>query len=67
MRNLDGRRALHGQEIRYPRSEAALRHGAGVESDTSNPQEAYEPFTHWQPRRPATWEGLPWALGLDND
>jgi uncharacterized cupin superfamily protein len=49
------------REFVYRRSEAAIRHGAGVESETSNPQEAYEPFTHWQPRRPRTWDGLPWA------
>ena len=63
---MTGRRS-GDMEIRYPRSESALRHGAGVESDTGNPQEAYEPFTHWQPRRPATWDGLPWALDLDDD
>jgi uncharacterized cupin superfamily protein len=47
--------------IVYPRSETALRHGAGVETETTVPSEAYSPFPKWQPGRPATWEGLPWA------
>jgi hypothetical protein len=49
-----------GKSIVYPRSEAALRHGAGVEEETPSPQEAYGPFPHWQPGRPASPEGLPW-------
>jgi uncharacterized cupin superfamily protein len=46
--------------IVYPRSELALRHGAGVESETSSPSAAYAPFPRWQPGRP-DWNGLPWA------
>jgi len=38
--------------IVYPRSELALRHGAGVETETSSPSEAYAPFPKWQPGRP---------------
>jgi uncharacterized cupin superfamily protein len=39
--------------IVYPRSELALRHGAGVERQTTVPREAYAPFPDWQPgRRP---------------
>ncbi len=34
--------------IVYPRSEAALARGAGVEQETHAPQEAYAPFGHWQ-------------------
>ena len=34
--------------IVYPRSEAALAHGAGVEHETDTPHEAYAPFGHWQ-------------------
>jgi uncharacterized cupin superfamily protein len=49
-----------GKSIVYPRSEAALRHGAGVEEETPSPQDAYGPFPHWQPGRPASPEGLPW-------
>jgi uncharacterized cupin superfamily protein len=46
--------------IVYPRSELALRHGAGVEAETSSPAEAYAPFLKWQPGRP-DFGGLPWA------
>jgi uncharacterized cupin superfamily protein len=49
------------KEIVYPRSDLARRHGAGVETETSSPAEAYAPFPHWQPERPDTWSGLPWA------
>jgi hypothetical protein len=45
----------------YPRSDEARRHGAGVETETHSPSEAYAPFPHWQPERPASWDGLPWA------
>lgn len=44
----------------YPRSELALRHGAGVETETTLPAEAYAPFPKWKPGRPASWDGLPW-------
>ena len=37
----------------YVRSELALRHGAGVESDTSSPAEAYAGLKKWVPGRPA--------------
>ena len=47
--------------IVYPRSELALRHGAGVEEETTLPAEAYAPFEPWQPGPPESWEGLPWA------
>jgi uncharacterized cupin superfamily protein len=43
--------------IVYPRSELALRHGAGVETETSVPAEAYAPYPKWQPGRPP--DGLP--------
>lgn len=36
----------------YVRSELALRHGAGVERETTVPSEAYAPFPTWQPGRP---------------
>jgi uncharacterized cupin superfamily protein len=45
----------------YPRSELALRHGAGVEADTTLSAEAYAPFPKWQPGPPESWAGLPWA------
>jgi uncharacterized cupin superfamily protein len=40
------------REVIYPRSEAALRRGAGLEVETSSANEAYAPFPHWQPNRP---------------
>jgi len=49
------------KSIVYPGSELARRHGAGVETETSSPAEAYAPFPHWQPERPESWNGLPWA------
>lgn len=33
-----------GRGIRYPVNEAALRHGAGVEKETTDPKEAYARF-----------------------
>ena len=47
--------------IVYPRSELARRHGAGVETETSSPSEAYAPFPHWQLGRPGNSHGLAWA------
>ena len=47
--------------IVYPRSELALRHGAGVEVETSAPAEAYAPYPKWKPGRPESFEGLPWG------
>jgi uncharacterized cupin superfamily protein len=45
----------------YVRSDAALRHGAGVEAETDSSDEAYAPFSRWRPGPPASWDGLPWA------
>jgi len=42
----------------YPVDEVALRHGAGVEQETNEPQEAYARFTRRQPTRyRAEWLG----------
>ncbi|MCP9486210.1 MAG: cupin domain-containing protein [Gaiellaceae bacterium MAG52_C11] len=41
----------------YPRSEAALRHGAGSEATTTDP----ERHGRWEVRRPDGWDDLPWA------
>jgi uncharacterized cupin superfamily protein len=49
------------KRVVYPRSDVARRHGAGVETEASSGAEAYAPFPKWQPGRPATWDGLPWA------
>jgi uncharacterized cupin superfamily protein len=46
--------------IRYPRSEVALARGAGVETETPSPAEAYASFGHWRPGRPES-PHLPWA------
>jgi uncharacterized cupin superfamily protein len=43
----------------YPHSELALRHGAGVEAETTKPKEAYAPYPRWEPGRPS-FDGLPW-------
>ena len=47
--------------IVYPRSEPALRHGAGVERETTSPAEAYAAFPKWLAGPPDDWKGLPWA------
>ena len=52
---------LEDKGIVYPRSELAIRHGAGVETDTSSPAEAYAPFPKWKDGRPKSWGGLPWG------
>jgi uncharacterized cupin superfamily protein len=45
--------------IVYPRSELALRYGAGVETETTLPKEAYAPFPEWKPGRPDDLEWPP--------
>lgn len=50
-----------GRPIRYPLSELALRHGAGVEVETSSAAEAYASYAHERHERPASWDELPWA------
>jgi hypothetical protein len=45
----------------YPRSELALRYGAGVEAETSSAQGAYAPFDRRRPGRPAAWGERPWT------
>ena len=57
-----GARAHRGSAA-YTRSEAALRHGAGVETETSESREAYAPFPKWKPGPPASFDGMPWASG----
>jgi uncharacterized cupin superfamily protein len=47
--------------IVYPRSELALRHGAGVETETTSPAEAYASLEKWKPGKPDSWDGLPWG------
>jgi uncharacterized cupin superfamily protein len=49
--------------VRYPVSELAARHGAGVEQETSDPREAYTTagFEPSRRARPSYWDSLPWA------
>jgi uncharacterized cupin superfamily protein len=47
--------------IVYPRDETALRHGAGVETETEHPRVAYSPFGHWRLARPDGRDELPWS------
>jgi uncharacterized cupin superfamily protein len=48
------------RNVLYPRSEAAIARGAGVETETSSAMEAYAPFPEWQPERPSEGVSLPW-------
>ena len=50
-----------GRPIHYPVSELALRHGAGVETATTSPREAYASYADDVPDRPPYWDQLPWA------
>jgi uncharacterized cupin superfamily protein len=43
------------KRIVYPRSELALRHGVGVETETTSSKEAYAPFPKWKPGRAFPW------------
>jgi uncharacterized cupin superfamily protein len=49
----------HERNVLYPRSEAAIARGAGVETETSSAMEAYAPFPDWQPERPSEGVSLP--------
>jgi uncharacterized cupin superfamily protein len=45
----------------YPRSDLALRHGVGVEKETTSPREAQAGLREWRYERPEGWDQLPWA------
>ncbi len=47
------------EEVVYPVSEVAQKHGAGVEEETTQPREAYARFPRPRRERPPT-DGLPW-------
>lgn len=47
--------------VRYPVSELAARHGAGVAVETSDPGEAYADFEPSRRARPSYWSQLPWS------
>jgi uncharacterized cupin superfamily protein len=55
-----GAREHHGSAV-YTRADAALRHGAGVETETQNSDQAYARFPKWRPGPPETFDGLPFA------
>jgi uncharacterized cupin superfamily protein len=55
-----GARAHRGTAS-YVRSEAALRHGAGVEAETTLSREAYATFPKWRPGPPVSFDGLPFG------
>jgi quercetin dioxygenase-like cupin family protein len=50
-----------GPEVRYPVSELAARYGAGVETETSDPEEVYATAERFRRERPPFWARLPWA------
>jgi uncharacterized cupin superfamily protein len=50
-----------GKTLLYPVAEHADAHGASVETETSDPREAYARFAHWRLGRPDAWPDLPWA------
>jgi uncharacterized cupin superfamily protein len=58
---MGARKGLPERGTVYLRSELALRHGAGVEKETTSSAEAYAPFPKWQLGPPGNWNGLPWA------
>lgn len=51
----------HRGRVVYTRSEAALRHGAGLKAETLPSQDPYRSFPRWQAGPPASFEGLPFA------
>jgi uncharacterized cupin superfamily protein len=50
-----------GRPIFYPVSELALRHRAGVETETPSPKDAYAGYGEERVERPTYWDELPWA------
>jgi len=49
------------EQLLYPVSEVAQRHGASAETETPSPQEAYARFERPRPGRPSYWDQLPWS------
>jgi uncharacterized cupin superfamily protein len=50
-----------GPEVRYPVTELAVRYGASVEEETSDPAQAYRAAEWFRRERPPYWDRLPWA------
>ena len=55
-----GARLAH-EELHYPVSELAARHGASVEDETSDFEQVYPRFEPSRRERPSYWDQLPWA------
>jgi uncharacterized cupin superfamily protein len=55
-----GRRS-EDEELLYPVSELAGRHGASVDEETPSPEEAYARFPRSRQDRPESWGELPWS------
>jgi hypothetical protein len=49
------------EQLFYPASELAGRHGASAEKATPSPEEAYARFERPGQERPESWGDLPWA------
>ncbi len=49
------------EELHYPVSEVAARHGASATEATDSGDVAYARFEPPRPARPAGWDALPWA------
>jgi len=47
--------------VRYPVSDVAMRHGAGVAEETTDPDQAYAGAEWFRRERPPSWPRLPWA------
>ena len=53
--------ARHGTpSVVFPRSELAVRHGVGAESETTSPDEAQAGLGPWRPGRRRPSDRLPW-------
>ena len=53
--------ARQGPEVHYPVSELAAHYGAGVEKETSDPEQAYATAGRFRRERPPSWSRLPWG------
>jgi quercetin dioxygenase-like cupin family protein len=53
--------ARSSPEVRYPLSELAVRHGAGVAAETTDWRQAYATIEMFRRERPPGWARLPWA------
>jgi hypothetical protein len=49
------------EQLFYPVSQLAGRHGASAGEETTDPRHAYANFERGRPGRPSSWGRLPWA------